>query len=171
MYISDGIIRAGCKDDKFILALEFIKKSLTYKGFCHQADEIGILFWDRFGIIRTPGAWDYTSAGMQNFPEHWTLVSSFGADVDNYSLPMPVLTFADEHDLAGKKIVLFCSHGPGGLTGSIRDITAELPDDCRRSSFEVWQYIFENKYVLLYLRPEILYNKINLNLQRYRRER
>ena len=108
---------------------------------------------------------------MQNFPEHWTLVSSFGAGVDDTSLPMPVLTFTDEHDLAGKKIVFFCSHGHGGLTGSIRDITAELPDDCRRSSFEVWQYIFENKYVLLYLRPEILYNKINLNLQRYGRER
>lgn len=43
---------------------------------------------------------------------------------------MPVLTFLDEHDLARKKIVLFCSHGTGGLSGSVQDITAELPDDC-----------------------------------------
>ncbi|MRM86922.1 hypothetical protein EAI28_00870 [Faecalicatena contorta] len=47
-----------------------------------------------------------------------------------YSVPMPVLTFLDEHDLARKKIVLFCSHGTGGLSGSVQDITAELPDDC-----------------------------------------
>lgn len=43
---------------------------------------------------------------------------------------MPVLTFIDEHDLAVKKIVLFCSHGTGGLASSVQDITAELPDDC-----------------------------------------
>ena len=47
-----------------------------------------------------------------------------------YSVPMPVLTFIDENDLAGKKIVLFCSHGTGGLAGSVDAITAELPADC-----------------------------------------
>lgn len=43
---------------------------------------------------------------------------------------MPVLTFIDQHNLKGKKIVLFCSHGTGGLSGSVDDITKELPDNC-----------------------------------------
>lgn len=43
---------------------------------------------------------------------------------------MPVLNFIDRHNLSGKKIVLFCSHGTGGLAGSVEDITAELPSDC-----------------------------------------
>lgn len=47
-----------------------------------------------------------------------------------YSVPMPVLSFIDEHNLSGKKIVLFCSHGTGGLARSVQDITAELPSDC-----------------------------------------
>ncbi len=47
-----------------------------------------------------------------------------------YSVPMPVLNFIDRHNLSGKKIVLFCSHGTGGLAGSVEDITAELPSDC-----------------------------------------
>ena len=48
-----------------------------------------------------------------------------------YSVPMPVLKFIDENNLSGKKIVLFCSHGTGGLAGSVEDITAELPEDCK----------------------------------------
>lgn len=47
-----------------------------------------------------------------------------------YSCPMAILSFIEENDLSGKKIVLFCTHGTGGLAGSVQDITAELPDDC-----------------------------------------
>lgn len=40
---------------------------------------------------------------------------------------MAVFPFIDAHDLSGKEIYLFCSHGSGRLAGSVRDITAALP--------------------------------------------
>lgn len=46
-----------------------------------------------------------------------------------YTLPMPVLSFVDEYDFSGKTVVPFCTHGTGGLSGTIRDLTAALPDD------------------------------------------
>lgn len=48
-----------------------------------------------------------------------------------YSVPMPVLTFIDENDLANKNIVLFCSHGTGGLARSVEDIENELPESVK----------------------------------------
>lgn len=47
-----------------------------------------------------------------------------------YSCPMAILTFIEEHDLSGKTIVPFCSHGTGGFAASLQDIGAALPDDC-----------------------------------------
>ena len=46
-----------------------------------------------------------------------------------YTLPMAVLSFMDEYDFSGKTIVPFCTHGTGGLSSTIRDLTAALPDD------------------------------------------
>jgi flavodoxin len=43
-------------------------------------------------------------------------------------VPMPVLSFIEENDFSGKKIILFCSHGTGGIAGSVREISAVLPD-------------------------------------------
>ena len=45
-----------------------------------------------------------------------------------YSVPMPVLTFIEEHDLSNKNVILFCSHGTGGLARSVDDIQEVLPD-------------------------------------------
>lgn len=45
-------------------------------------------------------------------------------------VPMPVLSFIEDNNLSGKKIILFCSHGTGGLARSVREITDELPSDC-----------------------------------------
>ena len=45
-----------------------------------------------------------------------------------YSVPMAVFSFLEENDLSGKKVVLFCSHGTGGLAFSVKDISAVLPD-------------------------------------------
>jgi len=45
-----------------------------------------------------------------------------------YSAPMAVFSFLEENDLSGKEIVLFCSHGTGGLASSVKDIFAVLPD-------------------------------------------
>ena len=39
---------------------------------------------------------------------------------------MPVFSFLVENDLSGKKVVLFCSHGTGGLASSVKDISAVL---------------------------------------------
>ena len=47
-----------------------------------------------------------------------------------YSCPMAILTFIEEHDLSGKTIVPFCSHGTGGFAASLQDIGKALPDDC-----------------------------------------
>ncbi|MCM1061870.1 MAG: NAD(P)H-dependent oxidoreductase [Eubacterium sp.] len=45
-----------------------------------------------------------------------------------YSCPMAVLSFIEQNDLSDKNIYLFCSHGTGGLSGSVQDITAALPE-------------------------------------------
>lgn len=47
-----------------------------------------------------------------------------------YSCPMAILTFIEEHDLSGKTIIPFCSHGTGGFAASLQDIGASLPEDC-----------------------------------------
>lgn len=47
-----------------------------------------------------------------------------------YSCPMAIFSFIEDNDLSGKKIVLFCTHGTGGLARSVQDIKAALPDDC-----------------------------------------
>lgn len=60
---------------------------------------------------------DYDIAFL-GFPNWW------------YSCPMAILTFIDEHDLSGKTIIPFCSHGTGGFAASLQDIGNELPDDC-----------------------------------------
>lgn len=46
-----------------------------------------------------------------------------------YTLPMPVLTFVEEYDWNGKTVVPFVTHGTGGLSSTIRDLTAALPED------------------------------------------
>lgn len=58
------------------------------------------------------------------------------------------LSFIDEYNLEGKQIVLFCSHGTGGLAGSVEAITDELPENCS---------ISEN--VLGVYRPEVASSK------------
>ena len=46
-----------------------------------------------------------------------------------YTLPMPVLTFVEEYDWSGKTVVPFVTHGTGGLSSTIRDLTDALPED------------------------------------------
>ncbi len=41
---------------------------------------------------------------------------------------MAVFSFLGENDFSGKKVVLFCSHGTGGLASSVKDISAVLSD-------------------------------------------
>ena len=44
------------------------------------------------------------------------------------TLSMPVLTFIDSHDLSGKTIVPFVTHGRGGLQDQITDLKALVPN-------------------------------------------
>jgi len=44
------------------------------------------------------------------------------------TIPMPVASFLEEYDFAGKKIIPFCSHGGVGLGRSVSDITKLAPD-------------------------------------------
>ncbi|MBS6397596.1 MAG: flavodoxin [Clostridiales bacterium] len=44
------------------------------------------------------------------------------------SLPMPVLSFVEQYNFSGKTVVPFCAHGTGGLSATVRDLKAALPD-------------------------------------------
>lgn len=46
-----------------------------------------------------------------------------------YTVPMPVLSFVEEYDWSGKTVIPFVTHGTGGLSRTVRDLTAALPDD------------------------------------------
>lgn len=48
-----------------------------------------------------------------------------------YSTPMALLSFIEQHDLSNKNIVLFCSHGTGGLADSVNTIKDVLPASAR----------------------------------------
>jgi flavodoxin len=50
-----------------------------------------------------------------------------------YGLPMPVYSFLEGYDFSGKTIIPFVTHGTGGLAGTIRELTAALPRDCKIS--------------------------------------
>ena len=43
-------------------------------------------------------------------------------------MPMAIHSFLEEYDFSGKTIVPFVTHGTGGLSGTIEDMTEDLPD-------------------------------------------
>lgn len=51
-----------------------------------------------------------------------------------YTAPMAIFSFIENNDLSSKKIILFCSHGTGGLARSVRDIREVLPKDINLES-------------------------------------
>lgn len=58
-----------------------------------------------------------------------------------YCAPMALLSFIEANDLSGKQVYLFCSHGTGGLAGSVDDIEDALPDNAVLSDnvFDVYE--------------------------------
>lgn len=58
-----------------------------------------------------------------------------------YGAPMALLSFIEENDLSGKQIYLFCSHGTGGLAGSVGDIEETIPETAILSDqvFDVYE--------------------------------
>lgn len=69
---------------------------------------------------------------VENFAEYDTIF--IGYPNWWYTVPMAVFSFLEEYDLSGKRVVLFCSHGTGGLASSVKDIFAALPDSTIESS-------------------------------------
>lgn len=51
-----------------------------------------------------------------------------------YTAPMAIFFFLEEYDFSGKRVVLFCSHGTGGLASSVKDISDALPDSTIESN-------------------------------------
>ena len=47
-----------------------------------------------------------------------------------YTISVAVHSFVEAYDLSGKTIIPFVTHGTGGLSGTIRDLTVALPDTC-----------------------------------------
>lgn len=53
---------------------------------------------------------------------------------------MAIHSFLDGHDLSGKQVYLFCSHGTGELANSVNDISADIPDaELSEDVFHVYQ--------------------------------
>ncbi|MCM1226201.1 MAG: flavodoxin [Clostridium sp.] len=44
--------------------------------------------------------------------------------------PRIIDTFLESYDFSGKTVIPFCTHGTGGLAGTVSDITEILPKDC-----------------------------------------
>jgi flavodoxin len=51
----------------------------------------------------------------------------------------PVVTFLSEHDLSGKTIAPFCTHGGGGLGSIAKDIAKLCPRSTILSSLEIYE--------------------------------
>ena len=53
------------------------------------------------------------------------------------TIPRPVATFLVEHDLEGKTIIPFCTYGGGGISNSVADIQALVPQAIVKDGFGV----------------------------------
>lgn len=47
-----------------------------------------------------------------------------------YSCPMAIKSFLEEYNFSGKTVIPFVSHGTGGISGAVRDMSRCLPEDC-----------------------------------------
>ena len=57
-------------------------------------------------------------ADVQQSPEEEKILIAYFTWAEN--------NYLEENDLSGKKVVLFCSHGTGGLASSVQDLSAVL---------------------------------------------
>lgn len=63
---------------------------------------------------------------VENFEQYDTILLGY----PNWwaSIPMPIASFLEEYDFAGKTIIPFCSHGGGRFGQSLTAITKLAPD-------------------------------------------
>lgn len=83
---------------------------------------------DRAADEKADNARPKLTEGVENIEEYETIF--LGYPNWWYAVPMPILSFIDDNNLSGKKVILFCSHGTGGLADSVNTIAEELPTDC-----------------------------------------
>ena len=77
--------------------------------------------------MNDPGAHPAISGSVEDM-ELYDVIS-LGYSIWWGEAPRIVNTFLEEYDFSGKTIIPFCTHGTGGLSSTIRDLTAALPDD------------------------------------------
>jgi len=81
---------------------------------------------ERAGRERETGDLPALAANVDNFADYDVVF--LGTPNWFGTLSMPVFTFIDSHDLSGKTIVPFVTHGRGGLQDQITDLKALVPN-------------------------------------------
>lgn len=51
-----------------------------------------------------------------------------GYPIWEYDMPMPLYTFFEQHDFAGKAVYVYTTHDVSGLSGTLEKVTEMLPD-------------------------------------------
>jgi flavodoxin len=63
---------------------------------------------------------------IPNLDEYDTII--VGYPIWEYDMPMPLYTFFEQHDFAGKNVFLFTTHDVSGLSGTLEKVAEMLPD-------------------------------------------
>jgi len=80
-------------------------------------ERILIVYFSHSGNTRKIAKQIYTNIGGDlGYPNWWG------------TIPTPVSAFLAEHDLSGKTIAAFCTHGSGGLARTVEAIKKTCPD-------------------------------------------
>lgn len=103
---------------------------------------------DRAADEKAENARPALSSQVENFEDYDVIFLGF----PNwwYTLPMPVYSFIEAYDFEGKTVVPFCTHGTGGLSATVRDLEAALPD-----SAEVSEPLGVYRAEVLQAQPEV----------------
>lgn len=63
---------------------------------------------------------------IPNLDEYDTII--VGYPIWEYDMPMPLYTFFEQHDFAGKNVFVFTTHDVSGLSGTLEKVAEMLPD-------------------------------------------
>lgn len=73
---------------------------------------------------------------IPNLDEYDTVI--VGYPIWEYDMPMPLFTFFEQHDFAGKNIYLYTTHDVSGLSGTLEKVTGMLPDaNVSQNTFDI----------------------------------
>ncbi|WP_129658316.1 flavodoxin [Rothia uropygialis] len=65
-------------------------------------------------------------AKIENLDDYDTVI--VGYPIWEYDMPMPLYTFFEDHDFAGKNVYVYTTHDVSGLSGTLEKVTEMLPD-------------------------------------------